>query len=228
MLKDFNTNKITCPIRGELNINEKVKDNITWTEEYNRVQCVKFLLAQNYPKELFDFEKDVMKVGNACRNRVRADIIVYKDNTKQDIFLIVEVKRNNKNVNDAVDYQLKPSCLANDTEYGIYFDGIENILFKGNNFDTRYSLLKLPKYNFTWEDKSLSFKDLQKIENVTELLDKINQMFHNSGLTKEKRYKELFKIVLSKYFDEKDIKNYLKLFYLNILMKKIKRELLKY
>jgi len=202
----YNTLKINCPIRGELNVNEKAKDNITWTEEYNRVQCVKFLLSQGYPKELFDFEKDVMKVGSEGRNSVRADIVVYKDNTKQNIFLIVEVKRDNKNVNDAVDYQLKPSCLANNTEYGIYFDGIENILFKGNDFDTRYSLLKLPKYEFGWEDKFLIFDNLQKIENITGLLDKIDQIFHNSGLTKEKRYKELFKVVLSKYFDEKDKK----------------------
>ena len=201
-----NTLKITCPIRGELNVNEKEKDNITLTEEYQRVMCVKFLLERGYPKDLFDFEKDVMKVGNAGRNSVRADIVIYKDNTKQNIFLIAEIKRDNKDITDAVHYQLKPSCLANNTEYGIYFDGIENIIFKGNDFETKYSLLKLPKYNFNWENDLLIFDKLQKIENITGILDKINQIFHNSGLTKEKRYRELFKIVLSKYFDEKDKK----------------------
>ncbi|MCL2040159.1 MAG: type I restriction enzyme HsdR N-terminal domain-containing protein, partial [Bacteroidetes bacterium] len=202
----FNTDKITCPIRGELNTNEKTKDNINWTEEHNRVQCVKFLLEMGYPKDLFDFEKDVMKVGNAGRNRVRADVVIYKNKIKDKIFLIAEVKRNNKDKNDAINYQLKPSCLANNTEYGIYFDGIENILFRGSDFDKKHSLLKLPKYNFSWEDKLLVFSDLQRIENIAGLLEQIDQIFHNSGLIKEKRYKELFKIILSKSFDEKDKK----------------------
>jgi type I restriction enzyme M protein len=211
MLQDINDKitrqvKITCPIRGELNINEKAKDGITWTEEYKRVECVKFLLSMGYLRELFDFEKDVMKVGNAGRNRVRADIVLYKNKTKQNIFLIVEVKRDNKKIDDAINYQLKPSCITNNTEYGIYYDGIENILFKSPDFDTKYSLLKLPKYNFNWEDKFLIFYNLQRIENITGILDKIDQIFHSSGLTKEKRYKELFKIVIAKYFDEKDKK----------------------
>ena len=54
--------------------------------------------------------------------------------------------------------------------------------------------------------KSLVFNDLQKIENIAGLLEQIDQIFHNSGLIKEKRYKELFKIILSKSFDEKDKK----------------------
>jgi type I restriction enzyme M protein len=199
-------NKITCPIRGELNVSEKAKDGITWTEEYKRVECIRFLLKKGYPKNLFNFEKDVMKVGNGGRNRVRADIVIYREN-KQDIFLIAEIKRDNKNVDDAINFQLKPSVLSNKAEYGIYFDGIENILFKGNDFETKYSLLKLPKYNFNWEDKFLTFNNLQTIENITGMLEKIDQIFHNSGFTKEKRYKELFKIVISKYFDEKDKKD---------------------
>lgn len=45
-----------CPIRGELNIEERARDGITFTEEYRRIELVKILLNLGHQKELFDFE----------------------------------------------------------------------------------------------------------------------------------------------------------------------------
>lgn len=81
--------KLFCPIRGELNIEEKAKDNITFTEETRRIELVKFLLSKNYPKELFDFEKNVWDIGNSGRNHLRADLVIYNQSK-------IEIKRDNK------------------------------------------------------------------------------------------------------------------------------------
>jgi len=48
--------KLFCPIRGELNVEEKARDGITFTEEYRRIELVKILLNLGYQKELFDFK----------------------------------------------------------------------------------------------------------------------------------------------------------------------------
>ena len=62
-----------CPIRGELQLTEKNNKN-EFTEEFRRIELVKFLLNKGYPKELFGFEKVILKYGNAGRNRLQADL----------------------------------------------------------------------------------------------------------------------------------------------------------
>lgn len=61
-------NRLYCPIRGELTI--KQKDSLNeFTEEYQRIECVRFLLEKGYPKENIDFEREIIKYGhsgNSC------------------------------------------------------------------------------------------------------------------------------------------------------------------
>ena len=64
---------LTCPVRGKLNVKET--DNFDeFTEEYRRIECVRFLLDKGYPKKNFDFERELIKYSHSGRNSLRADV----------------------------------------------------------------------------------------------------------------------------------------------------------
>nr|AYC64084.1 hypothetical protein [Johnson-sea-linkia profunda] len=201
-------NYLICPVRGKLSVKET--DNFNeFTEEYRRIECVQFLLDKGYPKENFDFEKELLKYGHSGRNSLRADLVVY--NAAKDIdniILVAEIKKKSKNKENAINYQLKPAfhqlknCL-----YAIYWDDENRIFFtKENEYEN--SLLKIPLYGATFENKLLCFNDLKQISRPQKLLELLEQKIHNLGATnKDFRYKEIFKILLSKYYDETKNKN---------------------
>ena len=197
--------KLFCPIRGELNVNEKAKDGITYTEEFRRIECIKILLNLGYPKELFKMEDKVWDVGNSGRNRIMADIVVFSDKDKTRRAIIAAIKRDHRDKKSAIEHQLNPSLIHCDSDYGIYYDGIENVFFsKSDGYKEEHSLLKFPKFGFKFEEKPLMFSDLMKLENIHSIIDKIEQILHNMGTTKEEKYREFFKLILCKYFDERD------------------------
>ena len=207
---------LNCPVRGELA--RKEKDNFEeFTEEYRRIECVRFLLDKGYPKENIDFEREIIKYGNSGRNALRADVVVYKVsksniNTNEDkmahIILVAEIKKKSKDKENAIQYQLKPvfqqlkNCL-----YAIYWDD-ENRLFFTKESEDENSLLKLPLYGENFENKLLCFHDLKDILKPQKLLELLEQKIHNLGATnKDFRFKEILKMFLSKYYDEIKNKN---------------------
>ena len=99
--------QIVCPIRGQLKVNKRSKDGLTATEEFYRVEAIKFLLSKGYPKENFWIEPIIKKFGNSGRNSFRSDFAVLdvpastiSTNEPDDILghavIICEVKRDNK------------------------------------------------------------------------------------------------------------------------------------
>ena len=114
--------KLFCPIRGELNVEEKARDGM----KFKKNRIVKILLNLGYNSELFDFEVNVWDVGNSGRNHIRADLVIYDNLQDKKITLIAEVKRDNKDKESAIEQQLKPSCIRQQADYGIYYDGVEN------------------------------------------------------------------------------------------------------
>ena len=70
---------LTCPIRGALTVSRLAKDVLTVSEESHRIDCIKFLLNRDYDKRSIEVETIVIKnLGESGRNKLRADIIVYK------------------------------------------------------------------------------------------------------------------------------------------------------
>lgn len=190
--------KLICPIRGLLNINEKSKDNLSFTEERQRIELVRFLLSKGYPKELFEFEYKI-KFGSSKRF-LKADLITWESDSKQNVNIICEIKRDSKHKIDAYDFQLKPAIKLTNSKYGIYFDNADNYIIYSNN---KFSLNKLPKYGFEFNAKNISISDLRKITNIEYIYSKLDQLTYNNGISKEKRYEGIFQILLSKYYDEK-------------------------
>ena len=45
--------QIVCPIRGQLKVNKRSKDGLSASEEFYRVEAIKYLLSKSYPKENF-------------------------------------------------------------------------------------------------------------------------------------------------------------------------------
>lgn len=198
--------RLSCPIRGLLNIQEKAKDGITFTEEKRRIDLVKFLLRKKYPANLFGFEINVWDIGNSGRNHLRSDLVIFKSESKdiEDITVVAEVKRDNKDKENAISQQLIPACIKTQCDFGIYFDGVENVFFvKEDNYTEEHSLSQFPEYGFKFEETPLKYDDLEEIKNINDIIDSLNQTLHNEGLAKEARYSELFKIIQAKYFDEK-------------------------
>lgn len=68
--------QIVCPIRGQLKVNKRSKDGLTATEEFYRVEAIKFLISKGYPKENFWIEPIIKKFGNSGRNSFRSDFAV--------------------------------------------------------------------------------------------------------------------------------------------------------
>lgn len=88
----------------------------------------------------------------------------------------------------------------------------ENRIFFTKEFrsEDENRLLKLPLFGEKLSSRLLCFNDLKRIEKPKKLLELLEQKIHNLGGTnKNFRYKEIFKIFLSKYYDE--IKNNLTL-----------------
>ena len=196
--------ELTCPIRGILNTNDKSKDGLHFSEEKIRIDCVIFLLSKGYPKECIKFETNVWDIGNSGRNHLRADIVVYETKASKKIHIIVETKRDTKDKEKAIENQLIPACTKQQCNYGIYFDGVSNALFtKSTNYKTEFSLVKLPNYGYNFNTTPLVWNNLIPIDNINALISIFDQLLHNIGKTKEEKYKELFKIILCKYYDEK-------------------------
>ena len=205
---------LNCPVRGKLNVNEK--DHLQeFTEEYRRIECVQFLLEKKYPKENIDFEREIIKYGHSGRNCLRADIVVYKlpksnitthQKKLDNIILVAEIKKKSKDKKKAILFQLKPvfqqleNCL-----YGIYWDD-KNRIFLKKGSESENSILKLPRYGEEFKNQLLCFHDLKSISRPQIFLKALEQKIHNLGATnKAFRYKEILKILLTKYYDE--IKN---------------------
>ena len=68
--------QIVCPIRGQLKVNKRSKDGLSASEEFYRVEAIKYLLSKSYPKENFWIEPIIKRFGNSGRNSFRSDFAV--------------------------------------------------------------------------------------------------------------------------------------------------------
>ena len=118
--------------------------------------------------------------------------------------LVAEIKRDKEQREDGIDKQLKPAInLCPNVEYGIYWDNETRILIRKVEQEKHYNLLKLPIFGAEWQDKLLSYTDLDPITNSNSILTVLEQKIHNLGVTsKPRRYEEIFKMIITKYYDE--------------------------
>lgn len=217
---------LLCPIRGPLNAEYFSKDGLTVTEEARRIECIKFLLSKNYPRENFQCETVVIKhIGNNGRNSLRADIVIYDipiieanalddTNRNKHVLLVAEIKHESKSKKSGVAFQLEPAMRQSDRTFvlGVYWDDVNRYLYVKQIKDeqiiiTRDELGNLPEYGNPYRYKKLKYRDLIKPEDITAtLMDIANILRSNQVNDDSTRYRETVKLLLAKYIDEREAK----------------------
>jgi type I restriction enzyme M protein len=211
---------LTCPIRGVLKASSKSKDGLKPSEEYFRVEAIKFLLKLGYPKDNFKIEAVVKRIGNAGRNSMRADLAVLDvpanmiahgdvDGLLEHALVLCEVKREDTNFEYVKNTQVLPlldfakmhSCLA------LYWDNVDQRVFWYDHAKKKKELRDgplaiLPKYGQKIELKPLCFFDTLPTDSLIDLFDRIADHLHAAAVDPEPRYNVMLQLLLAKLFDE--------------------------
>lgn len=212
--------QIVCPIRGQLTVNKRSKDGLSPTEEFYRVEAIKYLISRGYPKDHFWIEPIIKRFGNGGRNSFRSDFAVLDvpvsslgrndpDSILDHALLICEVKRDNKKQEYVKNTQVKPMldfAKRQDT-VGLYWDNIERRVFwkEFNNGVREYKegpLSFIPKFGFQIQTNPLTFATIEPTESLIAVFDRIENILHQASFSPEKRYEIILQLLLTKIFDE--------------------------
>ena len=209
-----------CPVRGVLKASKKSNDGLTPSEEYFRVEALKYLIANGYPVENIKIEPIVKKFGNSGRNSFRSDFAVLNvptdsvDTSNVDVLLehailICEVKRDNAKADYVKHTQVKPMLdfAKLDKCLGLYWDNVEQRVFwqeskKGKREVKEGPLSFLPEYGNDILTKPITFNDTQPSDSLIEVFERIEDILHQASFDPEKRYEIILQLLLSKIFDE--------------------------
>ena len=218
---DFTNVQLICPIRGYLSQKKKNKNGLSNSEEYYRINAIKYLLSKKYPKENILIEPIIKKFGNSGRNSFRSDFAVLDipistinrsnvDEVLEHALIIGEVKRDNANANYVKKTQVEPMLDFSkriDT-LGIYWDDIEQRVFWQKIVEGKKEMYSgpigiLPEYLGTLsQDKVLTYNDLLPAKSLVSIFDKIEDILHKASFGPETRYEMILQILLAKIFDE--------------------------
>ncbi len=211
---------LKCPVRGVLKASKKSKDGLTPSEEYFRVEALKFLISNGYPPENIKIEPIVKKFGNSGRNSFRSDFAVLDvpvnsiDTSDVDVLLehaliICEVKRDNAKSDYVKHTQVKPMLdfAKLDKCLGLYWDNIEQRVFwqevkKGKREVKEGPLTFLPDFGNDIQTKPITFNDTKPSDSLIEVFERIEDILHQAAFDPEKRYEIILQLLLSKIFDE--------------------------
>lgn len=200
-----NNMQLICPIRGRLKVNKRSKDGLTPTEEFYRVESIKYLLSKGYPKENFRIEPIIKRFGNAGRNSFRSDFAILDipvssiisddpDLLLEHAILICEVKRSNKKNEYVKKTQVKPllDFAKNKKTLALYWDNIDKRVFWNEEIngikETKEGPLSfIPKYGYPLEMIPLTFDTIEPVDSLLEIFGRIEDILHQSSFSPEKR-----------------------------------------
>ncbi|RUO39618.1 hypothetical protein CWE22_10020 [Pseudidiomarina aestuarii] len=212
---------LKCPVRGILKASKKSKDGLTPTEEYYRVEAIKYLVEElDYPVDHIKIEPVVKKFGNGGRNSFRSDFAVLDvpidsidtndvDTLLSHAILLCEVKRDNAKsdyvkhtqVQPMLDFSKRDDCI------GLYWDNVEQRVFwqeiEGGTRGTLEGPLSfLPEYGIQIKTKPLTFADTAPSDSLLDVFERIENILHQASFDHEKRYEIILQLLLAKIFDE--------------------------
>ena len=195
----------TCPIRGTIQSRER--------EEKYLIECLRFLIdKKRVPKEHIAIKRELQKIGAGGKNRLIPDILVFdkpyssiENSPSQDIrnsvVYVCEIKVDGKAKKSALDHQLFPAMrLCPNLQWGIYWDKSSNLCYSPQTDE--FSIAHLPTYGMG-AVQNFKRDDLLQLLRGDDMWERIDlALRNNQGGSKEKRHKEVFKLLLSKYYDE--------------------------
>lgn len=209
-----------CPIRGSLRVPQRAADRLTFTEEKQRIDAIRYLLQRNYPKENFGIETTLFKIGSAGRNSFRTDFAIYdrsfddlRDATVEDrlehVRVLAEIKRDNSVAAQAKATQVRAALhlVPNTETLGIYWDDVEQRFFyrliegkRSTIHDAPIS--KIPDWGDVLGSTRLTYDDLAPAKDLVRIFDEIEDAVHTYVVDKVKRYTLIQQLLLLKIHDE--------------------------
>lgn len=212
--------QIVCPIRGLLRINKRSKDGLSASEEFYRVEAIKYLIAKGYPRENFWIEPIIKRFGNSGRNSFRSDFAVLDvpassvvdkdtDSLLAHALLICEVKRDNQKSSYVKETQVKPMLdfAIKQNTLALYWDNLDKRVF-WMEIDNGVREIKegpisfLPKFGLTIETIPLTFNTIEPVDSLIDVFSRIEDILHQAAFSPEKRYEIILQLLLAKIFDE--------------------------
>ena len=197
-----------CPIRGSF-------DSVQAEEEYV-IECLNWLIREKkVPEDYIQIKKPLFKFGAGGRNSIKPDILVFScpvDDARDEkgnfildkISLVVEVKVNPEDKESALNHQIYPVMGAcKNIVGGLYWDSaIRSYIDRKKN---EHSVLNLPDGFFHGKSDGITIRreslmPLKRGDKIWIVLD--NALRTQQGASRGQVYEDLFKILVSKYFDE--------------------------
>ena len=206
-------------MRGPLSNTGRTSDGLTQNEEYQRVAAIRHLISLGYPKENFRVEVVQKKFGNNGRNSFRCDFVVL-DQAERNIshdpdevlahaVLLCEVKRDSSKqewvrrtqVEPMLDFARRVDAVAlywsKDVVRVFWHEVLDGVT------ETREAPISaIPRYAEKVNVTPLTFSTIRPCPSLVGVFSKIEDVLHNAGLSKEKRYEAIFQLLLAKLFDE--------------------------
>jgi type I restriction enzyme M protein len=151
-----------------------------------------------YPEEHIDLEVGV-QIGSSIHDKP-ADIVVYADSSKSQVWLIVETKKPNRK--DGVE-QLKSYMNPTGSPFGYWTNGLdEKFLLRTGTNDFSRPIWRLPRYGEVQDDldEPLTRDKLTPVRDLYSVFKDLEQeiLAHQSVDT----FNEIFKVVFAKLYDE--------------------------
>jgi type I restriction enzyme M protein len=188
--------KIECIITGRLR-------RETPEEVVRQEFCRLLLSVYKYPKEHIDVEFPI-KIG---RETKRIDIAVFNSETKSqdNVYIAVETKK--KKEEDGRE-QLQSYVNATTANFGVWTNG-EQIIYAQKVIGVPNRLQDLPDIPKFGQSVDVIGKykkrDLVAATDLKSIFTRCNNYFYtNQGLTQDKRFAEILKVLFCKIEDEKD------------------------
>lgn len=209
-----------CPIRGGLRVPQRAADQLTFTEEKQRIDAIRYLLQRNYPKDNFAVETTLFRIGNAGRNSFRTDFAIYDrpfdhirglplERRLEHLRLLAEIKRDNSTAQQAKATQVIGALqLVPDTEaLGVYWDDVEQRFFyrriEGKKSTVHEAPIgKIPSWGSGIESTRLTYDNLKPAKDLVRIFDTIEDAIHTYVVDKSERYTLIQQLLLLKIHDE--------------------------
>jgi len=176
-------------------------------EEYVRQEFCRVLLnVYKYPKKNIDLEFPI-KIG---RETKRVDIVIFNSDLKSqdNIYIVIETKK--KEETDGLN-QLHSYLSSTTASFGIWTNELKILyLLKESGIPNKYiELPDIPKFKESIDAIGKYKKDdLEPCIDLKGIFNKCNNYFYsNQGLTVDKRFSEVIKIIFCKIEDEKNLLN---------------------
>jgi type I restriction enzyme M protein len=209
-----------CPIRGQLTARQRAADQLTFTEEKQRIDAIRYLLQRHYPRENFGVETTLFRLGHKGRNSFRTDFAIYNTafndireeplEIKLDhLKLLAEIKRENVHAAEAKATQVRAALrLVPDLEtLGVYWDDVEQRFFYRSIRDKKEEIheapiSKIPEWGESVGSTRLVYADLDPAKNLVKIFDELENELHPYVVDKPKRYALILQLLLTKIHDE--------------------------